>query len=880
MGLDLKNINWFLNKVLKRTMLVSLFAFFLQPSAFSAGTDEEVVLSFSHPAVGQYYINTVYSNRSVYLPVMELFNLLYVHYEKGSLGFSLQGTWLNNDNNWQINTTTLQASIGKERFALTTEDFRIGELDLYLSPSLFEKMFGLRFTVDLGALSVRLESDKTLPVEEKKQHEDLRRQLERKESSGKDAPLLYPRNRKVAAGGLVDYNLMMIAEKGGITGSYTVSGGMEFLGGDLQGTVYGAAGETSSQMKVANLNWRFAVGENPFLTSFKAGQLYTTGLQSYRIVGGAISNDPIEPRKVYNTYSTDGYTVPDSEVELYVNNQLTNFTRSDELGYYRFNFSLTYGTVRIRLRIYTPTGQVLTEERQIQIPFTFLPKGVVSYNLQAGAIDDGITELNFERHAVHGDVAWGLTNTLTAKAGTDYTSFNKKPFYYGSLSARVFDQYLFNLDIAPNVYYRSTASVSYASSRSLGLVYTKFLGDSLFNPRHARGEFDAAIYMPFRLLGLQSGIRLGGEHFLLSETTLTSYNADFNTRLGRFNIRANYMDQIASGNGNVWYGKGLATGSITFTFSHTPGVPLLVKGMFLRAQAQYDVHNSQAGLAGIQFSRTVLKNGRINVSMDHDLRSGSTLLQAGFTFDLMGLRSSTQYAVSGENYAFQQSIYGSVGLDAQSAKLTASNREQVGRAAVSVLMFVDTNNNGHFDQGEEKVPARALRLSESALLELGKDSILRITQLQSYWRYNAEIVQSALPNPTLAPISSEFAFVADPNRYKRIEIPLYPTGTIEGSVVLQKDGSDTGLGGLRLIMKRGGHSREETIRTFSDGGFYAMNLLPGKYTLEVDPVQLTFLHATCQPEKLEFEIRAQAGGDYKDSLNLKLIAIKTLETLE
>jgi hypothetical protein len=597
----------------------------------------------------------------------------------------------------------------------------------------------------------------------------------------------------------------------------------------------------------------------------------TTSLLGQSIVGGAISNDPIEPRKVYNTYSIDGSTIPDSEVELYINSQLTDYSRADELGYYRFNFSLTYGTVRISLRIYTPAGEILTEERQMQIPFTFLPKGVVSYNIQGGKIDDETVDTSFTRYALHGDVAWGLTNTVTAKAGTDFINYGFKPLFYGSISARLFDQYLLNIDVAPGAFYRATTSVTYSSSRSFSLVYTRFDNDSLYNPRRATQELDATIYMPFKFLGLQSGFRFGGERYQIDSISVTNYTLDLSTRFGRFNIRGNYRDQLLAGNGQTYFVNGQVIGSVTYTFSRTPGVPVFVKGMFLRAQTQYDVHTGKIAMAGLQFSQTVMRKGRLNVNIDHYLDMGLTRIQAGFTLDLNSVRSSTLYAGSGKNYAFQQTLNGSVSLDARSAKFSTSSREQVGRAAASVLMFIDSNENGRYDHGEEKVPARALRLNESATLELGNDSVLRITQLQSYWKYNAEVVQTALPNPTLAPRVSEFSFVADPNRYKRIEIPLYRTGVIEGTVTLRKDGNDTGLGGVRLLLRGVNHSYEETVRTFSDGGYYAMNLLPGKYTLEVDPVQLTFLNAVSQPVRLEIEVKATAGGDYIENLDVLLV---------
>jgi hypothetical protein len=315
----------------------------------------------------------------------------------------------------------------------------------------------------------------------------------------------------------------------------------------------------------------------------------------------------------------------------------------------------------------------------------------------------------------------------------------------------------------------------------------------------------------------------------------------------------------------------MATGSVTCTFSRTPGIPVFVRGMFMRAQAMYDVHNNQMANAGLQFSRTVFRTGRFNVDLDRDLRFGATRVQVGLTLDLNAVRMTSNFTASNDYYAFQQSFNGSAGLDASSGRLFASNREQVGRAAVSVLMFVDSNNNQKFDPGEKKVPARALRLRQSATMELDQDSILRITQLQNYWQYNAEIILSSLPNPNLVPLTTEFSFVADPNRYKRIEIPLYHTGVIEGTVMLQRDGKAEGLGGVRLLIKRTDRIHEETVRTFSDGGFYAMNLLPGEYSLAVDPAQLSILQAVSTPEAIKFSVKALAEGDYIEGLQFTVV---------
>jgi hypothetical protein len=49
-----------------------------------------------------------------------------------------------------------------------------------------------------------------------------------------------------------------------------------------------------------------------------------------------------------------------------------------------------------------------------------------------------------------------------------------------------------------------------------------------------------------------------------------------------------------------------------------------------------------------------------------------------------------------------------------------------------------------------------------------------------------------------------------------------------------------------------------------------MDLPPGQYTIEVDPSQLDFLNVK-QLEKLEFELKARAEGDYIEGLEIILV---------
>jgi hypothetical protein len=296
--------------------------------------------------------------------------------------------------------------------------------------------------------------------------------------------------------------------------------------------------------------------------------------------------------------------------------------------------------------------------------------------------------------------------------------------------------------------------------------------------------------------------------------------------------------------------------------------------MFIRAQARYNTQTSKVNSVNVQLSQTLFKQGRFTFGYDRDLANNTGQMQIGFLYDFQFIRSSSQYNQRRGEYAIRQSFSGSVAIDPASAALIPSNRDQLGRSGISVRMFIDQNENGVFDKGEEIVPAKAVRLDMSGNMLLGSDGILRITQLQSYWTYRLEVDIQALPDPTLAPKEKVFGFVAEPNRFKSIDIPLYRTGIIEGLVLIERVGGEQGVGGLRLTIQREGDPPLETIRTFSDGAYYAFGLLPGKYKLTIDPKQLEFMKAKATPEVLEFEIKALADGDYLENLN---VVLKTIE---
>jgi hypothetical protein len=850
--------------------------------------DGEAMLTFSYPSLGQAYINVVFFDDVPYLPLGEVLSMLYIGNERTDNGKGLHGFFPTKNDKWLVDPLVGMVTIKNNRETLPADKFYMGEMDIYLHPDFFSRIFGLNFLVNFNALSLNLTAEFPLPIDERQKREALRRKLQQS-AVNKDlseAPLLYNRDRKLFAPGMLDYNVNYNLSNENRNLGLLMNAGMEFMGGDLQGVYSGTVLDGNLFSSFSGARWRYVLpgglrpDDNVGMTGISVGQISTTGLNnSVAILGVGITNNPVIPRMKLDVFVIDGYTEPDSEVELLIGGQMVDFLRADEVGYYRFNAPITFGVVRLAIRIYTPQGEVKIEERQLQIPFTFLPKGFVTYNVQAGIAQTGLDSLDNDLIG-HADIAYGVTNALTVRAGVDNGEVFGRNITYGvfGLSARIKEQYLLNVDVLPDRYYQASASVFYANNTSINAQYTEFVPQSEFNLLGQVREANLNAFFPFKTFGRFSGFRITGEQQWFESGSRTNYQTDFNTQIGRVVARVNYRSRIIgfkeSGNGveppNLYNEIGQFTASMTYTLKRDPSIPVFVRGMFFRGQYRFDTHNKVPISYNVMVSQTLFKMGRLTMGYEVDALRKKGQFQLGFLYDFRGLRTSTQFSASRNSYSAQQAITGSLGID-PGGYILPDNRDQVTRSGVAVRLFIDTNENGKFDPGEVVVPAKAVRLDRSANMLLGSDGILRITQLQSYWKYQMEVDIHALPNPNLAPKVKRFTFVAEPNRYRNIDIPLYQTGIIEGFVVVDNNGKEEGLGGLRLVLEKLNDSEPlQLLRTFTDGGFYVFGLMPGKYRLHADPKQLEFMNVTSEPGILEFEIKALADGDYLENLNFKL----------
>ncbi|MEX2456624.1 MAG: hypothetical protein WD381_04880 [Balneolaceae bacterium] len=851
-----------------------------QVKAQQSTSEQEVLLQFRYQGVVNEYVSTLYVDEQFYLSISEFFNALRIDHQADTGNLIVTGRYLEKGN-YTLDFQNRQATFNGRTIRLTADDYITTEFGFYITPEVLNDLFGLDFLVDFGNLTISLQTDDTMPVVAQRERERQRERISRtqRELYRSFYPLQYDRQKNAFRAGFIDYNLTGNYTDGNNSFLFNTAFGAELAGGDLQGTVFGNISETSSSLRSTNLRWRYGVRDNDYLSRIIVGQSTAQGLSPVSYTGVHISNEPIEPRFLYDQTVFSGSAEPDSEVELYRNNTLVDFQQADPSGNYRFVVPLTYGTSSYSIRTYSPTGQMNEREARIQVPFNFLPPGEVNYTVDAGRLDNPLSGSLDRGLLTKANVAGGLANWLTAEAGVEYFEdfHTNLPTFSGGLSSRFLTNYLVSLEAANDAFYRANLSVIYPSAASISTEYTYFNRQGgIYNPGRNVSRFRTNIFTPFSIGEFPLFFRWAFTSEVRETSRVNRYRVDLNTRLGRTNIRLGYSDSQIGTLAFETSPTARITGSMTYTLPRSRSIPSLIRGVFTRAQLNYIPSLQKVEDAELQFSRSFLQQGRFQLSAGRNFVGNFNFFRFGLTFDFNRVRSSTTARSTRGNFNATQSIRGSAGFDSNNKNTLFTNRQQVGRSGVAVRLFIDNNNSGTFDDGDELIPERVIRVERAGGRTEMKNGINYITQLQPYRQYNLAINKSAISNPLVVPSVENFSIVTDPNQYKPIDIPFYTSGIIDGRVNRSVNGEDEGVGGLRLFLTQvntpeGMEPHTEELRTFSDGSFYGYEIPPGDYELEPQSSQLEFLNLVANPEKLLFTVEALAEGDFKEGMEIKLV---------
>lgn len=861
-----------LNIVVLCTLLVPTDSF-----AQDSNNDEiEVYLEFRHRGIIGAVVVSYYKDNEFYLPISELFSLFKVDHAVN--GLIIEGRFGLEQTPYQIDLRQDlgQITFGEKKVQLNSEDFLVKEIDSYLRADIFYEAFGLDFTIDFNNLTLNLQTEKELPVIAEALRQQRRRLAENNRYQDIKYDLRFDRERPFLDGGFVDYNLSANMNSQQNVYNANTNLGIQLYGGDLQGSLFGSYSENFSNFSTDNLRWRYMYRDQPWLTKITIGQTTSDGVARNSYTGIRLSNEPIEPRRLFDEFEVQGMTIPQSEVELYMNNSLIDFQQADEMGYYRFLTPITYGSSQLDLKIYGPTGQIIERSSRIQVPFMFQPEGVFNYNLNFGQLDNPIIGSTEQNLTAQGSGSYGITSWLTAKAGVEYYEglSNNIPTFTSSLSSRILSNYILTFEAASESYYRGVFSSIFPNSASINIDYTDYMGDfGIYNPSNDDKRLVGSVFYPFNIFGNSFNLRASTFSRIREGSSSTTVRFDANSRIGKMNLRVGYSDRI-SGRINLLEPTNTSyiESSATYNISRNRNLPPYIRGVFLRAQMRYQPTLNVFESAEFLVSRNLFQQGRFQLSAGRNFRGDFTTIRFSLVVDFNKVRANSTFNDIRGNSSFTQNVRGSIGYDSNYNNFLFTSRNQVGRAATAIKLYVDNNGDGEFDDGDNTIEANAVRVQRSGASSIQKNGILYFTQMQPYFYYNMEMNKSALDNPMLVPEFDKFGLISDPNRFKKVEIPFYMSGVIEGVVERQlSNNSRSGIGGLKVLLTQTNGDFNKELRTFSDGSFYDYEVPPGEYELKVDPSQLEILNSRSIPEKIEFNVEALPEGDFIEGMEIVLV---------
>lgn len=826
--------------------------------ASQQGTEvEEVALLLRHRPELSVMMIARLRDGEFYLPLTEILGRLLIAHEFDARSGRVSASFGRRPTRYELNFPELAFRAGEVPGLLDKDSFTRTELEIYVSPHLLERVFGLRTSIDHSHLVAEITAREELPVSTEARR---RRQAGALADASHDwtVDAHFPRDRRVIDGGMLSYVLNF--ENDGRSRA-DMRGGMELLGGALEahGNVLRESAGTRTRLR--QVRWRYVRDESRRVTQVTLGRVYATGARSRQLDGFELTNRPVEVRKVVATHPVEGDLPPDWEVELLLNGRVADRSGPDPLGRFRFDVPLGHGLSVVSLRMIGPNGETREEERAIEIPFGFVPRGIFDYSVVAGYGQ------NDERSA-HTQFALGVTDRLTVRGGADYAADlpGNRPASYGGASLRLPGNLLGAMEIAPGATHRATVETSSSSLARIGIAYLARTG-GLQSPGARSREFSLRGHAPWRIGGNGFHARVNGLYRRYESGSLTRQGeVELSGLIAGLRPAATY--RVSETRHGAVHSRRSELRLASFL---APGRSIRsLASLLLRTALTWDIETNAVAGSEIGVSRPVGRGRFIESSYRHMPRTARSEFLVRMRVDFAAARAFTSASVTRDGSRVAQALSGTIGWDGGERRAIVTARSGSERGGATMRFFVDENGDGVLNPVEAAIRGYGVRLDRSAVVQVRDAGGVYASDLTAHHRYSVRLLPGRTSNPLWIPSVESFSFIADPYRYKRIDIPFHAAGVIDGSVVRQTAAGDKPVPGLRMRVQ-GTDGTVIIVPVFGDGTFYHLGVKPGTYVVDVDPAQLEVLDVASAPAAREIEIGHSRDGVVLGNLDFVLV---------
>ncbi len=616
--------------------------------------------------------------------------------------------------------------------------------------------------------------------------------------------------------------------------AYELAFGGAVLGGGLDLRTRGRLdGQGTQQL---DGSWQGVWPRQSWLRQFTVGRAQSTGPHPRPITGFSLGNSPYLRSSEFGRTVLRGQLDPGWEVEVYRNGRLIAWDRVDERGTWEFVVPLDYGQNPVEIRSYGPHGEVRISERAVRVDFDRLPAGRFEYGLSAGSCDAAGCDASMNL-----DLRYGLSERWTARGG--YEGFRLQQggelhHPYLSINGSPVDPLRLSLERVHQAWWHGLVSVEPTSDLRASLEHydfdAKWVSPLTASTNETRRSLASLFWRPSRR-HRSFFFTFSGQQRRYRELQTTRASWGVTSSLQGIRAGVQWNEEWDEGIGvqdrfhSISYQLSAILHSRRSTFLH---------GIQLRIQGEKETSSGRRDWVQALLGRRVFHSARLEIGAGWAANQSRPLLTIGLT-------ATGQHAYTTAQLTRDPAGHGNAYLGAEGSLLynPASNRVEsypyrsLGRGGLSGMVFLDLNGNGILDRGESGVPGIRLVAGDEVVEtdEYGRYSVWNLAPFEAT---DIRVESSSLPNPLWIPVFELAQAPVSPNGFRRIDLPLIQGVELQG-VVWTRDGQArhrTASVPLSLRQLDGRHHYE--ARSFQDGEFYLLGVVPGRYQVEIDAAWL------------------------------------------
>lgn len=833
----------------------SLALFFMARTAWGVPSEpEQVPLELQISTYANYDLLCLVDDQKAFVPLKLLFDILKIKHVASPDNHKLTGFLTDEKKTYEISKYDNHIVYNGTTYTIPPADLKSTPEDIYLESSHLGTIFGLRTIFDYRNLSLTLHTELELPFIKEKLRERLYAKLGRTVHTLADT--IIGRDLSGIQGGVLDWALTGTQVDGG-RNRYAAQLG---LGGTLLG------GEVSMGLNYnhyfpfdlsrQSFRWRFVDNGAKGAREFVVGSVSPRTVSTYfaPVLGAKITSAPTLRRQTFGTYKIQDRTEPGWLVELYVNETLLSYQKADAAGLYSFEVPLVYGNSRIKLVFVGPWGEERIHEKEVRIPFGFVPKGTFEYTVTGGKLMD-----DSNGYLLKGEFDYGLGQRITMGGGIEHLSKGNggKPVPFTTASLRLGPGFI----LSGNHYFgvRSQFGLNYELpfDVQLQIDYTKFQKGQKAIFHNYREQGKMSLYIPFNTKKFTSLNRLS-----YSRTGFPGHSmatAEWNASLFFMGVSSNISTSaVYRDNEQVSLYSNLA-----FSVRN-------VYDLNIVPQLKYDYTAKRFITARLSFEKGLKRYGSSSLFFERDFNGRQNYLGINLNLNLSYFQLSLSERHSKEHFSTTQSVMGGILLNRGTRQLILNDTHNVGRGGVALTPFLDINANGHKDRKEPVLPGLKFRIDGGHRRHRGNGATVTLLGLEPYRPYFITIDPLSFDHIAWSIKNPNILVEVVPNQVKQIQIPVSVMGEVAGFVTGPQIADLGSIAGISVKIYNGQGKLMGKTTTATDGYFSYFGLPPGTYSVKIDRSHLRQLKLKTEYTEHEFTIKASTEGDYVDDIEFVL----------